>query len=105
MKDIEKEVKLIMWYFLIRLENMKKWGGAHSELSRVIKSLPSQLAETAKGKKSIKKAIKNLVNLDFIGIYKKTGEDHTSLNPRKKGEIKEFIKQVKESMMGNDYVK
>jgi len=103
--DTEKEVKIIMWFILVRLENMKKWGGAHSELSRVIKSLPSQFAETAESKKSIKKAIKNLVNLGYIGIYKKTGEDHTSLNPRKTGDIKRFIRDVKESMIGNNYVK
>lgn len=103
--DIEKEVKIVMWYILVRLKNMNKWGGAHSELMRVIKSLPSQFADTNKGKKLIKKAIKNLVNLGFISIYKKTGEDHTSLNPRKTGEIKGFIQEAKESMTGNNYVK
>lgn len=102
---IEKGVEVIMWYFLVRLENMKKWGGAHSELKRVIKSLPSQFTESAKGKKLIKKALKNLINLGFIGIYKKTGEDHTSLNPRKAGEIKEFIKKIKETMERNAYIK
>lgn len=101
----EKEVKVIMWHFLVRLENMKKWGAAHSELKRVIKSLPSQFIASAKGKKLIKKAIKNLVNLGFIGIYKKAGADHTSLNPRKAGEIKEFIKEVTKSMRGNAYVR
>lgn len=95
---MEKEVKLVMWYILVRLENTLKWGGAHSELKRVIKSLPSRMTESAQGKKLVKKAIKNLVNLEFIGIYKKTGEDHTSLNPRKSGEIKRFIQEVKDEM-------
>lgn len=103
--DIEKEVKIIMWYILVRLVNMKKWGGSHSELKRVIKSLPSQLTASNKGKKLINKSIKNLVNLGFMGIYKKTGEDHTSLNPKKGEEIKEFIREIKEIMGGNDYVK
>lgn len=102
--SIEKEIELIMWHFLVRLENMRKWGGSHSEFKRVTKSLPSHLA-SAKGKKLIEKAIKNLVNLGFIGIYKKSGEDHTSLNPKKAKEIKEFIKEVEESMKGNYYVK
>ena len=84
---------------------MRKWGASHSELKRVVKSLPSQFTESARGKKLINKAIKNLVNLGFIGIYKKTGEDHTSLNPRKTGEIKEFIKRIKQSIKGNVYIK
>ena len=102
---IEKEVKVIMWYIIIRLQNMRKWGGAHSELKRVIKSLPSQLIEDNKGKRLINKAIKNLVNLGFIGVCKKTGEDHISLNPRKIGEIKKFVKEVKGNMEKGDYIK
>ena len=103
--DVEKEVKVIMWYFLVRLENMRKWGAAHSELNKVVNSLPSQFTESGKSKKSVKSAIKNLLNLGFIGVYKKTGEDHVSLNPRKAGEIKEFIRIVGESMKGNDYIR
>ena len=103
--EAEKEVEVIMWYLLVRLQNMRKWSASHSELKRVVKSLPSQFTASARGKKLINKAIKNLVNLSFIGIYKKTGEDHTSLNPRKASEIKEFIKRLKESMEKNAYIK
>ncbi len=91
----EKEVKFVMWHIITRLQNMRKWGGAHSELKRVVKSLPSQYTERPQGKKLIKKAIKNLINLGFIGIYKKTKEDHTSLNPRKTKEIRDFVRRVR----------
>ena len=101
---MEKEVKIVMWHFLVRLQNMRKWGHAHTELKRVINSLPSQFTATNWGLKLIKKAIKNLLNLGFIGVYKKTGEDHTSLNPRKVKEIREFTRKVKESMKGNEYL-
>lgn len=85
------EVKVIMFFILVRLKNMRKWGGAHSELKRVLKSLP----DSCKEKKLIKMAVKNLVNFGFVGIYKKTGQDHVSLNPRKMKEINEFLNEVK----------
>jgi uncharacterized protein YPO0396 len=94
------DVKIVMWYILVRLKNMKKWGGAHSELKRVLKSLPSHIFS---GRKLVDKALKELKNLEFISVYKKTGEDHTSLNPRKVKEINEFIEEIKEEMEGNDY--
>ena len=92
---LEKEVELVMWHIITRLRNMGKWGGAHSELKRVVKSLPSQYPGSSQGKKLVKKAIKNLKNLGFIGIYKKTKEDHTSLNPRKTKEIRDFVRKVR----------
>jgi hypothetical protein len=92
----EKEVRLVMFQILTRLQNMRKWGGAHSELKRVVKSLPSRYTDSSQGKKIINKAIKELVNLNFIGVYKKTNEDHTSLNPRKAVEIGKFVRDVKE---------
>ena len=94
---IEREVELIMWHFLIRLQNMHKWGGAHSELHRVIKSLPSHFKESKKGKKQINKATKSLINLSFLLIKPSTGELHVSLNPRKKKEINEFVEKIKSS--------
>ena len=94
MKKVQVEVKVIMWFILVRLKNMRKWGGSHSELKRVLKSLP----DSCKEKRLIQKAVKNLVNLGFVGIYKKTGEDHISLNPRKVKEINDFLIDVKEIM-------
>lgn len=89
MKD---EIMIVMWFILTKLSNMRKWGGAHSELKRVLKSLP----DSCKDKKLIKKAVRNLVNFGYIGIYKKTGEDHVSLNPRRVKEINEFLDKTKE---------
>lgn len=99
-ENIEKKVKIIMWHVLVKLKNMRKWGGAHSELKRVLKSLPNSVSD----KKAIDIAIKELKRLELIGIYKKTGEDHTSLNPRKVKEINEFIEEVKKEMKGNSYI-
>ena len=89
-----EDIRAVMWFVLVRLSNMRKWGGAHSELKRVLKSLP----DSCKDKKLIKKAIKNLINLGYIGIYKKTGEEHVSLNPRKVKEINGFLDKFKEEM-------
>lgn len=88
---MEEKVKVVMWFILTKLRNMRKWGGAHSEVKRVLKSLP----DSCKDKKLIKKAVKNLVNNKYIGIYKKTGEDHVSLNPKKVKEINMFLNKIK----------
>ncbi len=87
----DKQVKLIAKLLLERLNNMDKWGGAHSELKRVVKSLPSYLKESAKGKRQINKAMKLLVNYGFLLIKPSTGELHVSLNPKMKKEMFGFI--------------
>jgi len=94
------DIKIVMWYILVRLKNMRKWGGAHSELKRVLKSLPSHISNS----KSVDKAVKELNNLSLIGVYKKTGEEHVSLNSRKVSEINNFIDEVQEKINGNDFV-
>ena len=88
---MEDKIKRVMWFILIRLKNMRKWGGAHSELKRILKSLPDHVY---KDKKLIKMAVKELVKSSFVVLYKKTGELHTSLNPRKVKEINEFVKNT-----------
>lgn len=102
---MEKDIPIIMWFILVKLENMNKWGAAHSELKRVLKSLPSQFSTNNQGKKLVEKAVKELVRKDFISIYKKTNQDHTSLNSKKAKNIKTFIDEVKKTMGGNSYVK
>ena len=92
-KEVDKEIRLIAKLILERLDNMDKWGGAHSEFARVKKSLPSYITDTSKGKKQINKVIKLLVNSGFLLIKLSTGEPHVSLNPRKKKEICEFIEK------------
>ena len=87
----EKEINLIGKLLLERLINMDKWGGAHSELNRVVKSLPSYLKMTNQGKKKVHDAIKMVVKNEFLLSKPSTGEIHVSLNPRKKKEIFEFI--------------
>ena len=99
-ENVEKKVKVTMWYILVKLKNMRKWGGAHSELKRVLKSLPNSVSD----KKLIDVAVKELKRLELIGIYKKTGEDHTSLNPSKVKEINQFIEEVKKEMEKNSYI-
>ena len=94
------DVKVVMWYILLRLKNMKKWGGAHSELRRVLKSLPGHIS----GRKIVEKAVKELMKLEFIAVYKKTGEDHVSLNPRKVKDINDFIENVKKEMGEDGFV-
>lgn len=91
-KEDKKTIILIMKLILERLMNMDKWGGAHSELGRVRKSLPSHLFGK-KGKKLIDRAFKNLVNLRFLLVKPSTGELHISLNPSMKKEIDTFIEK------------
>lgn len=89
----DKIIKLIAKLIIERLSNMDKWGGAHSEFRRVVKSLPNHIKGSSKGKKQIKKAIKLLVDLGFLLTKPSTGEFHVSLNPRMKSEIDEFIEK------------
>ncbi|MBS3092343.1 hypothetical protein J4466_02890 [Candidatus Pacearchaeota archaeon] len=89
----DNEVKLIAKLLLERLANMDKWGGAHSELKRVAKSLPLYIRETAKGKKQINQAVKLLLNQRFLLMKPSTGEWHVSLNPSMKKEIMDFIEE------------
>jgi len=93
----KEEDRLIAKLILERLDNMDKWGGAHSELARVKKSLPSYITDTNKGKKQVSKAIKLLVNFCFLLVKPSTGEPHVSLNPKKKKEIYEFIEKNEKS--------
>ena len=92
----DKQVKLVAKLILERLSNMNKWGGAHSELNKVRKSLPSHIAVTNKGKKQIDRAIKMLTNLGLLLTKPSTGEIHVSLNPRKKKDIYEFVEKNEE---------
>jgi len=89
----DKQIKLVAKLILERLSNMDKWGGAHSELNRVGKSLPSHITATNKGKKQMDKAIKMLINLGLLLTKPSTGEIHVSLNPRKITEIYQFIEK------------
>ena len=74
--------------FLIKLVNLNIWGGRHTELTNLKKSLPKHL----RGEKVTDEAIKDLLNLELITTKQSTGEIHISLNSKKQQEIYDFIK-------------
>ena len=79
---------LIMKRFLIKLINLNIWGGRHTELRNLKKSIPTHL----RGEKITEEAIKELISMEFIIAKKSTGEIHISLNSHKQQEIYEFVK-------------
>jgi multimeric flavodoxin WrbA len=81
--------EMIMKRFLRKLLNLNIWGGRHTELKNLQKSLPDNL----RGCKEAKEAIKELINKEFLNIKPSTGEKHVSLNSHKQKEIYEFIKE------------
>jgi len=78
----------IMKRFLRKLLNLNIWGGRHTEIKNLQKSLPSHL----RGIKENKKAIKELINRGFLNIKPSTGEYHVSLNSHKQKEIYDFLR-------------
>ena len=79
--------EMIMKRFLRKLINLNIWGGRHTELKNLQKALPAHL----RGTKDMKKAIKELINKEFLNIKPSTGEYHTSLNSHKQKEIYRFL--------------
>ena len=79
----------IMKRFLRKLVNLNIWGGRHTEIKNLQKSLPDHL----RGTKEHKNAIKELVNLSFLNVKPSTGELHISLNTHKLKEIYEFLQE------------
>jgi len=79
----------IMKRFLRKLVNLNIWGGRHTEMRNLQKSLPDHLRET----KEHKKAIKELINKGFLNVKPSTGELHVSLNSHKQKEIFEFLQE------------
>ena len=80
----------IMKRFLRKLMNLNIWGGRHTELKNLQKSLPAHL----RGSKEAKSAVKQLIKREFLNIKPSTGEKHVSLNSHKKQEIYEFLESV-----------
>lgn len=89
---MDKEIFDIMKIFLLKLIRMKKIGGSHTEIKNLTKGLPFRYTCTKKGQKAIEKAIKELVNIQFLLTKSSTGELHISINPRKTKEIQEFLR-------------
>jgi len=84
-----------MWYLLVKLTSMKKIGGSHTEIKNITKGLPSSITSNKKGKKIVKKAIKELVNKRFLFAKPPTQEIHVSLNPKNIKKIRKFIEENK----------
>ena len=83
----------IMKRFLRKLVNLNIWGGRHTEMRNLQKSLPDHL----RGTKEHKLAIKELINHGFLNIKPSTGETHVSLNSHKQKEIFEFLQEENEN--------
>ncbi len=88
---MEKEVADVMCLILSKLIRMKKWGGAHTEISNLTKGLPFHYRSNQRGKKAVQKAIKELAKKEFLILKKSALEMHVSLNPRKRENISEFF--------------
>ena len=59
----------IMKRFLRKLVNLNIWGGRHTEIKNLQKSLPDHL----RGTKEHKQAIKELINKGFLNVKPSTG--------------------------------
>lgn len=74
------------------LMDLGKIGGAHTVIFNLAKGLSNDIICSKKGKKAFKKAVKELIQNQFLLAKPSTGEIHVSINPRKIKEIKEFLK-------------
>ncbi len=99
-----EETTVLKKLILQKLVRANIWGGKHTPLDFVTKSIPEHYRNTHKGMKVIEKVIKELTNDEWIIILsKRTGggsDDHVSLNPRKVSEIKQFLEKF--SSRGSD---
>ena len=73
--------------FLRKLLNLNIWGGSHTELRNLFKSLPRHL----RGVRESKDAVRELIRREFINIKISTAEKHISLNSHKQKEICDFL--------------
>ena len=91
-----EETYVLKKLILQRLIRSNFWGGKHTPLDFAVKGIPEHYRNTHKGKKAVEKTLKELADDELIIILaKRTGrgsDDHISLNPRKVGEIKQFLK-------------
>ena len=87
-----KDVVFIKCFILRKLVTLGKIGGSHTSIFNLNKGLPNHLRSNRTGQKSIKQAIKELINDQFLISKQSTNETHVSINPRKIREIKEFLK-------------
>ncbi|VVB81016.1 Uncharacterised protein [uncultured archaeon] len=97
MEDNEKVKSLI----LRELIKKCKFGGAHAPLDFITGNLPDEFLHNKQGQKAIQKAVKDLINDEWVVVLmKKTGKGsdlHVSVNPRKIREISEYVQSGKNS--------
>lgn len=93
-----EEIDVLKRIILQKLIRGNMWGGKHIPLDFVIKGIPEHYRNTHRGRKAVEKALKDLRNDELIIVLtKRTGkgsDDHISLNPRKVGEIKQFLEKT-----------
>lgn len=85
------DIDVIKRYLLESLLSPPRWGGRHTEVRNIRKGLPSSITSTKEGQRLVDKAVKELINDDWLLAKKSTGEIHVSLNPRKKAGIMAFV--------------
>lgn len=78
---------------IAKMVNRNLWGGKHTQLLHIIKSMPLHYRSTKQGKKEIMESVKDLVNKGILLIKISTQEKHVSLNPRKHLEIIRMIEK------------
>ena len=94
-----EETEIIKKLILEKLIRGNTWGGKHTPLDFVTKGIPEHYRNTHKGMRIVEKATKELTNDEWIIIVaKRTGkgsDEHLSLNPRKVGEVKQWLERMK----------
>ncbi|HLD87039.1 MAG TPA: hypothetical protein VJB12_03160 [Candidatus Nanoarchaeia archaeon] len=81
------DITVIKVRIIRKLVQWRKWGGSHTE--NILGGLPGHL----KGSKEVDRAIKELVQDEWLLPAKKTGETHYSLNSKKADEILQFYEK------------
>ena len=79
---------------LVKLVNLRMWGGKHTEIRNLSKGFPDNFLSRKENQKLLQKVIKDLMNEEILLAKKLTGEIHISLNPGKISEIKEFMENA-----------
>lgn len=96
-----EELDVLKKLILQKLVRANVWGGKHTPLDFVTKGIPEHYRNTHPGRKIIEKVLKDLINAGWLMVLaKRTGkgsDDHISLNPRKVGEIKQFLERISAS--------
>lgn len=91
------EITILKRVILQKLVRGNIWGGKHTPFDFVRKGVPEHYRNTPKGQRFLDRAVKELMNAEWITIIlKRTGkgsEEHVSLNPRKVSEIKQFLEE------------